>query len=194
MRTALLLAAFVFALPAFADDDLTPEKAAKIDRDTQKALSAVDKKYGNKKSSELTSDERRQIINERAAAERDVLEKNNTDPKAYTKYTSRQSKDERAATKQAGQALEDKEKAAEADAAKAKETAAAEPKEIQIQRGGAGRDPIIMEEKAGAPPMIEKGLPQDAQDEQNAAGQGQTDSSTQTAPAKPAGKGKGKSK
>lgn len=187
MRSALLLAALSFALPAFADDDLNPEKAAKIERETDKALKAVDKKYGNKKSSELTSDERKEVIKERAAAEREVLEKNNVDVKAYTNYTSRQSRDERAATKQAGEALDAKEKAAEADKAKEKEKEAAGPKEIPIQRGGAGKDPIVMEETAGAAPIVEKGLPQDAQDDQNAAGQ--TDSSTQAAPA--AGKGKG---
>jgi hypothetical protein len=197
MRTALLLAALSFALPAFADDDLNPEKAAKIDRDTDKALKAVDKKYGNRKPSELSSDERKQVIQERAAAEREVLEKHNVSPKAYTSYTARQSRDERAATKQAGAALEAKEQAAEAE--KAKE-AAGGPKEITIQRGGAGRDPIVMEEKEGAAPMVEKGLPQDAQDDQAAAGvNGQTDSSTEEAPAaapapKPKGKGKGKSR
>jgi hypothetical protein len=186
LKSALLLAGLTLALPAFADDDLNPEKAAKIDRDTEKALKAVDKKYGNKKSSELSSDERRQVIQERAAAEREVLEKHNVDAKAYTKYTSRQTKDERAATKQAGEALDAKEKAAEADKAKERE-AANQPKEITIQRGGAGnKDPIIMEEKAGAPPIVEKGLPQEAVDDQNATGL--TDSTTQPAPAK--GKGK----
>lgn len=191
MRKALLLAALSLAAPAFADDGLNPEKAAQIDRDTDKALKAVDKKFGNKKPSELTSDERRQVISERAAAEREVFEKHNVDAKAYTKYTSRQSKDERAATKQAGEQLEAKEKAAEADKVTEKEAAAA-PKEITIQRGGAGRDPIIMEEKPGAAPIVEKGLPQEAQDDQTAAGR--TDSSTEAAPAPAKGKAKGKSK
>ncbi len=186
MRTALFLAALTFALPAFADD-LNPEKAALIERDTDKALKAVDKKYGNKKSSELSKDERKQVVEERAAAERSVLEKHNVEPKAFLSYTARQSREERAATKQAGEALEAKEKAAEAQ--KAKDEAVG-PKEITIQRGGAGRDPIVMEEKEGAPPIVEKGLPQDAQDDQTAAGL--QDSSTQSAPAAPKGKGKKK--
>lgn len=185
MRTALLLAALGCALPAFADGELNPEKVAKIDRETEKAHKAIDKKYGNKKSSELTSDERRQVIAERAAAERAVLEKHDVEAKAYTQYTARQTRDERAATKQAGEALDAKEKAAEAD--KAKE-ATKGPKEITIQRGGAGKGPIIMEEQEGAPPIVENGLPQDAQDDQKAAGQ--TDSVTQPAPAKAKGKGK----
>ncbi len=191
MRTALLLAALSLAAPAFgADDVLNPEKAAKIDRDTDKALKEVDKKYGNKKPSELTSDERKAVIQERAAAERAVLDKHNVDPKTFTNYSARQTREERAATKQAGQALEAQEKAAEADKAKEKEKAGG-PKEITIQRGGGDNNPIIMEEKEGAPPIVEKGLPQDAQDDQNAAG-GLTDSTSQPAPAKGKGKPKGK--
>ncbi len=191
MRSAFLLAALTFAVPAFADDDLNPEKAAKIERDTDKALKAVDKKYGNKKASELTSDERKQVVQERAAAEREVLEKNNTDAKSYLKYTSRQTREERSATKQASEALDAKEKAAEDNKAAKAQEAAAVPKEIQIQRGGPGKDPIIMEEKPGAAPIVEKGLPQDAVDDQTAARQ-QTDSTAQAAPPKAKARGKGK--
>lgn len=194
MRTAFLLAALSLALPALADDEFTPERAAKIERDTEKALQKVDKKWGNKKPSELTSDERKQVIAERAAAEREVFEKNNVDAKAYTKYTSRQTKSERAATKEASAKLEEQENADAEKAQKDKDTKQqGGPKEIVIQRGGAGKDPIIMEEKEGAPPIVEKGLPQEAQDEQSDAN-AMTDSSTQTAPAPAAGKGKGSGK
>ncbi len=186
MRTPLLLPALLLALPAIAADDLTPAKVAKIGRDTEKAHQAIDKKYGNKKSSELSSEERKQVIHERAAAEREVLGKHNVEGKEYTRYTMRQTREERAATKQAAEALESKEKAAEADAAKEK-TATAGPKEIIIQRGGAGKDPIVMEERDGAPPIVEKGLSQDAQDDQSAA-------SEAGASSQPAAKGKGKGK
>ncbi len=177
MRTALLLAALVFAAPALAGDDLSPEKVAQIERDTDKALKAVDKKFGNKKSSELSSDERKEIIKERSATEKAVLEKHNVEPRAYISYTARQSRADRAATKEAGEALEAKEHAAQAEKEK---LAAGGPKEIVIQRGGAGKDPIIMEEKEGAPPIVEKGLPQEAIDDQAAASQ-MTDSSTEAA-------------
>lgn len=194
MRKALVLAALTLAVPAFAGDDLDPEKAAKIERDTEKALEKVDQKWGNKKPSQLTSDERKQVIADRAAAEREVFEKHNVDAKTYTKYTSRQTKEERAATKEAGQRILQQEKA---DAAKKDEEKKQPggPKEIIIQRGGAGKDPIIMEEKDGAAPIVEKGLPQEAQDEQ-ADATAMTDSSTETnpnapapAPAKGGGKG-----
>ncbi len=187
MRMAFVLAALLWCGAPLADEELTPEKAAKIDRDTDKALKAVDQKFGNKKSSELTGDERKQVIAERAAAEREVLARHNVEARAYTQYTARQSKAERAATKLAGEALEAKEKAAEADKAKESQAAPA-PKEIPIQRGGAGKDPIIMEEKEGAPPIVEKGLPQEAKDDQTAAGL------TESAPAPSATKPKAKSK
>ncbi len=197
-RPALFLAALCFAAPAFsADDELNPEKVAKIERDTEKALDKVDKKWGNKKPSELTSDERKQVIAERAAAEREVFEKNNTDAKSYLKYTTRQTKDERAATKDAAGRLAEKEKADAAKAAEEKKQGG--PKEIVIQRGGAGKDPIVMEEVEGAQPIVEKGLPQEAQDEQSDAN-ALTDSTSETnpnaapAPAKGGGKGAPKKK
>ncbi len=189
MRLSLLAALCCLSAPAFADDDLTPEKAAKIDHETNKALDAVDKKYGNRKSSELSSDERREVIRERAAAEREVLEKNDTKPADYVRYTGKMNREDRAATKAAGAKIEEKEKAAAAEKEKEKEKAAG-PKEIPIQRGFNDDHPVVLEEKQGAAPVVEKGLPKDFTDDQAAAGM--TDSSSETAPAKPAGKGKKK--
>jgi hypothetical protein len=185
MRASLLLAALTLAAPAFADDDLTPEKTAKIEREKNKALEAVDKKYGNRKSSEMSSDERREVIRERAAAENEVLEKNNVSPKAYVSYTAHMNKEDRAATKAADAKLEEKEKQAAA-AKKDKETQGG-PKEIQVQRGFNDNNPVVLEEKQGNGPTVEKGLPQDYADDQALAGQ-QTDSSSQAAPAKAGGK------
>ena len=190
MRAPLLLALCLFALPARASDDLTPEKAAKIEHETNKALDAVDKKYGNKKSSELSSDERREVIRDRAAAEREVLEKNDVKAADYIKYTGHMNKDDRAATKAAAAKIGEKEKADAEKKEKEKATAGG-PKEIQVQRGFNDEHPVVLEEKAGAAPVVEKGLPQDYNDDQAAAGM--TDSSSQPAPAKAAGKkGKGK--
>ena len=188
MRAALILALWSCAAPALADDDLTPEKAAKIDREQTKALEAVDKKYGNKKSSELSSEERREAIRDRSAAEKEVLEKNNVSARDYTRYTGHMTREDREATKAAAARLEEKEKAAE----KEKEKPAGGPKEITVQRGFNDNNPVVLEEKAGAAPVVEKGLPKDYNDDQAAAGQ--TDSSSQSAPApaKPAGKGKHK--
>lgn len=193
MRFTLILALFTFSAPALAEDDLTPEKAAKIERDQTKALEAVDKKYGNKKSSELSNDERREAIRDRAAAEREVLEKNDVSAKAYTQYTSKMSVEDRAATKAAGARLEEKEKAAASrEKEKEKGKAAGGPREIPIQRGFNDNSPVVLEEKPGAAPAVEKGLPKDYADDQTAAGM--TDSTTQPAATRPAAKGKGKGK
>jgi hypothetical protein len=57
-----------------------------------------------------------------------------------------------------------------------------------VQRGFNDEHPVVLEEKPGAAPVVEKGLPQDYNDDQAAAGM--TDTSSQAAPAKGAGKGK----
>ena len=186
MRTALILATLSLALPALADEELTPEKSAKIERDKTKAMDEVDKKHGNKKSSELTSEERKEVIGERAAAERAVFEKNGVTAKGYTAYTSKMNKDDRAATKAADAKLEAKEKA---DAAAAAEKAknGDGPKEVQVQHGFSDSNPVVLEEKQGGAPTVEKGLPQDYQDEQSSA------AALNEGPAAPAA-GKGKKK
>ena len=175
MRVTLILCCLATAV--WADDELTPEKSAKIEREKTKALDAVDKKYGNKKPSELSNDERREVIRDHATAEREVLEKNGTSAAAYTRYTGHMNREDRAATKAADAKLEEKEKRAAAEKEKA---AAAGPKEIPIQRGFNDSNPVVLEEKPGAAPVVEKGLPQDYKDDQTAAGM--TDSSSQAAP------------
>src|SRR5262245_29293657 len=119
-------------------DDLTPDKAAKVQRDREKAMDAISKKYGNKKSSELSSDERREMIREQRAAENDVLEKNGVDPKEFARYEARMSLSDRAATKQAKDDLDKKEEAekkAAADKAKGDQP-------VQVQRGFSDSNPV----------------------------------------------------
>src|SRR5688572_28366990 len=115
MRAPLLL--YVVATAVWAAD-LTPESVAKIDREQKKANDAIDKKYGNKKPSELSSAERREIIKERGEAEKAVLEKAGVDPKEYTKYTAKMNREDRVATKAAAEKLEQQEKDAAAKDAK----------------------------------------------------------------------------
>ena len=57
----LTLASLLAALVVHAED-LTPEQRAKLTRDQQKAAEAVEKKYGNKKPSELSSEERKSMM------------------------------------------------------------------------------------------------------------------------------------
>ncbi len=180
--TFALLALTALPLRAAAQD-LDPKKAALIEHDQQKAYDEIDKKHGNKKPSELSSDERREIIHERAAAEQAVFDKQQVSPKDYTQYTAKMGLDDRAEMKDAAKQLKEKDEAA----AQKKE----EPqKEIPIQHGFNDANPVVMDEKAGAPPMVEHGLPQDAADDQ-AAAQGLTDSSAEKRPAEPPHKAKG---
>jgi hypothetical protein len=154
---------------ALTADDLTPEKAAKVQKDRDQAMADVAKKYGNKKSSELSSDERREMIQDQRAAESAVMEKNGTDPKEFARYEAKMSLDDRAATRAERERL-DKKDEDEKKAAEEKQQQQANA-EVQIQRGFNDNNPVTLEERpaAGGAPSVEKGLPPDAIDDQNAA-------------------------
>lgn len=138
MRT--LLAAVLLSSSAALADPPSPEDMAVIQHDIDKATSDVDKKYSGK---ELSSDEKKQQIKERAAAERAVLEKKGVNGKDFARAQATMSKDDRAANKAAGAELEKKDKAA-ADAPKGG------GKEIVIEKGGAGAEPKSDEDEAAA--------------------------------------------
>jgi hypothetical protein len=171
--------------------DLTPEQLAKVQHERDKALLDVSKKYGGKPSSELTQDERREMIKDQREAESQVLEKNGVDPKEIARYEAKLSLDDRAATKAAKKELEEKEKREAAEKEKKNE-----PGEIPIQRGFNDANPVTLEEKQGnGAPVVEKGLPPEAQDDYNAASGGKSNDEPLPEPAaKPAKSGKGKHK
>jgi hypothetical protein len=149
---------------------IPPQKAAAIERDQEKAQREVAEKYGNKKSSELSSDERREMSKDQAAADQQVLEKHNVEAKEWASSQSHRSRDEREEVKQEKVKQADKEKA-DAEAAKKKAAAAAAgaDKPIPIQRGFSDANPVVLEEKPGAKPLVEEGLPADAKADQEAA-------------------------
>src|SRR5438105_2637080 len=91
-----------------AADDLNPEKAAKVQKDRDDAMADIAKKYGNKKSSELSQDERRDMIQEQRAAENAVMEKNGVDPKEMARYEAKMNLADRAATKAEREKLDQK--------------------------------------------------------------------------------------
>src|SRR5438477_77615 len=103
----VLLATLLVSLTASAQD-LNPAKAAQIEHDQQKKYDDIDKKHGNKLSSEMSSDERRDIIHERAAAEQEVFEKQGVSGKDYTKYVTKMGLDDRASMKDAAKRLDEK--------------------------------------------------------------------------------------
>jgi hypothetical protein len=158
------------AVAALLLADLSPEQLAKVQHDRDKAMADVSKKYGDKKPSELSQDERRDMIKDQREAESRVLDENGVDPKEVARYEARLSLDDRAATKAAKQKIEEKEKRdAEEKEKKSKEGSG----EIPIQRGFNDNNPVVLEEKQGnGAPVVEKGLPTEAQDDLNAAQQG----------------------
>lgn len=127
----LTLASLLTALAVHAED-LTPERRAQLQRDQQKAGEAVEKKYGNKKSSELSADERRSLMTEKAAAERGVLEKAGVEPKDFARSGMKMGRDEKARTDDAVKDLEAKEAAAAKDSGKK----AGAKKEVVIEKNG----------------------------------------------------------
>jgi FKBP-type peptidyl-prolyl cis-trans isomerase len=109
MRSLLIVAALTFAATAFAE--ITPEQAAKIDREKKKELDDIAKKYGNKKGSEMTNDERRSRMKEESEALNKVLDKNGATAKEYSKFEATASSSDRAAAKEKGAAMDKKEAA-----------------------------------------------------------------------------------
>jgi len=174
-------------------DDLNPQTAAVISREQDKAQAKVAEKYGNKKPSELSQEERREMIKDQAEADKAVLDKHGVDARDWARYEMRQGRGERGAQQQAEKALAEKEKEAEAEKAKA----AKEPREIPIQKGFNDQNPVVLEEKEGALPRVDTNLPPDAVADQDATRgevsgppSGAKDAAKPEAPKKGAGKHK----
>lgn len=180
MRRLLVLGVMLVA-GASAAQKLTPELVAKIEREKTEALQEIDKKYGGKKPSQLSSDERRSIIAEQAAATAGVLDKNGVSAKDFDRYQAKQSMPERAATKREAERLEIEAK----KKAQQGQVKAADADEVQVQRGVSDANPVVVEESPdGETPTIERGLPPDAQTDQAAANDSDRAADTATTPAR----------
>ena len=95
-----LLAAVIVLLAvtiAHADEPLSAQDLAKVQREMKKASDAVGKKYGDSKN--LSADDRRAMMKEQEEATRAVLEKNNLDPKEVARATAKNGKEVDAAAK-----------------------------------------------------------------------------------------------
>lgn len=101
------LVVVLLSVTAFADPP-TAEQMAKIQHDVEKAQAESDKKYQGK---ELSPEDRKQQIKDRAAAENGVLEKAGVDRKDYARASAKLSKDDRAAVESEKQKLDKKDKA-----------------------------------------------------------------------------------
>lgn len=162
-RMSVLLLASWLAVPGLAlaqeeDQELTPEKIAAIRRDEQAAKAKVDAEYGNRKSSEMNTEERRQQIQERQKAGLAVLEKHGVSDKEYSRRIARMSREENEAVARAEKNLEAKEKAAK-EAAEQKKAEQVPPEEVPIQQGISDENPVELEASEDAASVVEQGLP-----------------------------------
>lgn len=190
---SLPLLTLVIALGA---EPIPPDKAAQVERDQQKAQKAVDAKYGNKKLTELSQDERRQLTKDRAEAEAQVLDKHGLDAKQWARESLKKDRAQYAEGKERVKALLEKEKAEAEAAEKAKQAGTGE---VQVQKGFSDENPVVLEEQQGDKPLVEEGLPSDvAADEAAAAEQDRLEGGADSEPSKPApapaakGKGRGR--
>ncbi|WP_257462374.1 hypothetical protein [Archangium lipolyticum] len=157
-RLSMLMLSTWLTVPSLVlAEDLTPEQMARIRRDEKAAMDKVNAAYGNKKPSELSTEERRQIIREQQEAARGVMEKHGVSAKDYARQTARMGPKGNEAVEAAEKGLEAKEKAAAAAA----KTEGNGTEEIQIQQGINEENPVMLEEQEGAPPVVEveMGLP-----------------------------------
>ncbi|HYO72433.1 MAG TPA: hypothetical protein VEU33_40820 [Archangium sp.] len=150
----LLLSTWLMTPTLASAEDLTPEQLARIRRAEKAAVDKVNAAHGNKKSSELSTEERRQIIREQQEAVRKVMDENGVSPKDYARQSARMGPKQNEQVAAAEKALEEKEKAAAAKPAQDKE-----PGEIQVQEGFSEENPVMLDEQEGAPPVVEHGLP-----------------------------------
>ncbi len=124
--TTALFATALFATAVLAEPP-SAEQMAKLQYDVKKATDAVDKKYEGR---QLSADERKQQMKERAAAESSVLEKAGVDRKDYVHADAKMSKSDRETVKAETEKLEKKDKAG------------SQPqggnKEVVIEKGGKG--------------------------------------------------------
>lgn len=166
-RPISMLMAALLVLPGIAGADeggeLTPEKVAHIRRDEATAMKKVDDEFGNRKSSEMSNEERGQAIQKQSAATSSVLEKHGVTAKEYDRFTAKMGPEGNERAKAEGQRLEEQAKSAKQAAAKP-----AEEKEVTIQQGFSNDNPVELESTEGDNPVVEIGIP--VEDEEGAEG------------------------
>jgi hypothetical protein len=129
MRPTLLLA---LCLPLLANaEGMSPQDIAKVQHEEKKALDRVAKDFGNKKPSEMSSSERREMIRAQQAAVEQVHSQLGVDAKDYARTSARLDPEERKEVVEATKALEEKEK----EQKKKKEAPAAAAEGVEVYEG-----------------------------------------------------------
>lgn len=163
-------AAGLVALLMLTADPLSPEETAQITVEQKQAQEAVNKKFDNKKSSELTPDERREMVRAQGEAEQKVLDKHGVDAKTWARQSTQKSRDQYAEQKVLQQQIVDKQKKAAEDAAK-KKSGGGSKDEVSIQKGISDENPVTLDEQENedGTVAVEKGLPPGAESDQGLA-------------------------
>jgi hypothetical protein len=141
--------------------DLGPRRIAAIESELAKAQAEVAATYGNRKPSELSSDERRQMIRDQADAERRVLERNEVPAREWAHTVARRSRAEKAEVEREAAAIAEQEKAAQEAARKA----GASPKGVMIVRGLGDHSTVTVEDPEAGPVDTEPELSAETQEE-----------------------------
>ena len=138
---------------ALSAEPLDTNKAAAIEYEQAKGQAEVDKKFGNRTPDQMSNQERKEYIKAVADSDQAALDKGGVSAKEFANFTQTQGREEQAQRKQAVKDLANKDAA---EAAKANEKA---PQEVVVQRGISDGAPVTLEEKPGAAPAVEHGLP-----------------------------------
>ncbi|MFE8600084.1 hypothetical protein [Archangium violaceum] len=153
--SVLLLSTWLMTPNLALAGDLTPEQMARIRRAEKAAVDKVNAAHGNKKSSEMSNSERREMIREQQEEVQKVMDEHGVSPKDYARQSARMGPKQNEQVAAAEKALEGKEKAA----ASGRSPQGKEPGEVQIQEGFNDDNPVMLDEQEGAPPVVEHGLP-----------------------------------
>jgi hypothetical protein len=194
-RMSVLLFATWIAIPGLAwaqDEELTPEKIAAIRRDEQAAQAKVEAAYGNRKPSEMSTEERQQAIRDQQAAGLGVMARHGVSDKDYARRVARLTQEEREAVEREEKRLEEEEKKAlaareeEERKKKEEEERALAPEEIPIQTGFGDNNPVELESTEEAASVVEQGLPPGAEEADGVSQGAAEETVTKGAPAAPA--------
>ncbi|OJH33797.1 hypothetical protein [Cystobacter ferrugineus] len=157
-RLSVLLLSTWLSVPALAlAEELPPEKLARIRRDEKEALEKVNAAHGGKKSSEMNTAERRQIIQEQQEAVQGVMDKHGVSRKDYARQVGRMGPKQNAQVDAAEKALEAQKQSA------AGESRGQSPEEVPIERGWGSEQQVEQEGTEGTLPIVEHGLPTEEQ-------------------------------
>ncbi|HYO60068.1 hypothetical protein [Archangium sp.] len=138
--TVLLFSTWLTVPGLALAEALPPEQLARIRRDEKAAVDKVNAAHGNKKSSELSTAERRQMVREQQEAIQGVMDKHGVSRKDYARQSARMGPKQNAEVAAAEKALEEAEKAATTQQAQ-------EPRKIQVQQGFSDENPVMLEEQ-----------------------------------------------